>query len=144
LQGDFFLTAGIHAVFRGLKKNLTPQTGKLRSYPTKFKKGKDMNNNNNDIKVVTFDCDGVLFDTKDVNRMYYNKVLEYMGMPPLTPEQTDYAHIQTAHAVLRTFFKDEDSFNKADAFRTSMDYTPFVGHMKIEPFLKTLLKKRLR
>ncbi|MBW1615535.1 MAG: HAD family hydrolase [Deltaproteobacteria bacterium] len=96
---------------------------------------------NNNIKVVAFDCDGVLFDTKEVNRMYYNNVLKYMGIPPLTPEQLDYAHMQTAHAVLRTFFKDENSYNKADAFRTAMDYTPFVGYMKIEPFLKTLLKK---
>ena len=93
------------------------------------------------IKVVTFDCDGVLFDTKDVNRMYYNKVLKYMGMPPLTQEQTDYAHIQTANAVLRFFFKDEKSYNKAEAFRTSMDYTPFIKYMTIEPYLKTLLKK---
>ncbi|MBW1649804.1 MAG: HAD-IA family hydrolase [Deltaproteobacteria bacterium] len=95
----------------------------------------------NNIKVVTFDCDGVLFDTKDVNRMYYNKVLEYMGMPPLTGEQTDFAHIQTASAVLRFFFKDDKSYNKAEAFRTSMDYTPFVEYMKIEPYLKTLLNK---
>ena len=60
----------------------------------------------NDVKVVTFDCDGVLFDTKDVNRMYYNKVLEYMGKPPLTDEQTEFAHMQTAFAVIRSFFKD--------------------------------------
>jgi len=94
-----------------------------------------------DIKVVTFDCDGVLFDTKEVNRMYYNKVLEYMGMPSLSQKQTDFAHIQTAQNVLRFFFKDEDSYNKAESFRTSMDYTPFIKYMKIEPYLKTLLKK---
>jgi len=32
-------------------------------------------------------------------------------------------------------------YNKADAFRTSMDYTPFVKYMRIEPYLKILLKK---
>ncbi len=93
------------------------------------------------IKVVAFDCDGVLFDTKEVNRMYYDAVLKYMNKPSLSGEELEYAHMQTAENVLRFFFKDEKSYKEADKFRLSMDYGPFVGYMTIEPHLKPLLKK---
>jgi phosphoglycolate phosphatase len=92
-----------------------------------------------DIKVVAFDCDGVLFDTIEVNRMYYNLVLEYMKRPPLSETDLQYAHMQTAEKVLKYFFKDEDEYKRAEDFRANIDYSPLVDYMTIEPYLKRLL-----
>ena len=39
------------------------------------------------IKVVAFDCDGVMFDTTKANMSYYNEILEHFGQPTLTPDQ---------------------------------------------------------
>ena len=32
-------------------------------------------------KVIAFDCDGVLFDTAESNRTYYNAIRNQLGMP---------------------------------------------------------------
>ena len=38
------------------------------------------------IRGVVFDCDGVLFDSRDVNRHYYNHILGALGLEPMSPE----------------------------------------------------------
>lgn len=45
---------------------------------------------------VAFDCDGVLFDSKDANTQFYNAIVKRMGLPPLTSSQIDYCHSHTA------------------------------------------------
>jgi FMN phosphatase YigB (HAD superfamily) len=55
-----------------------------------------------ELKLVIFDCDGVMFDSKDANRKYYN--------------------------------------HKVNAYRQSVDYTPFLKFMRIEPDLKEFLR----
>ena len=34
----------------------------------------------NDVRVVIFDCDGVMFDSKDANTAYYNTILHHFDM----------------------------------------------------------------
>ncbi len=92
------------------------------------------------IKVVGFDCDGVMFDTKEVNKKYYDYILEYMKRPFLSERELDFAHMQTADNVLRHFFKKEEEYRRAEDFRSNIDYNIFIKYMKIEPCLKTLLK----
>ena len=48
---------------------------------------------------LVFDCDGVLFDTRDVNRFYYNHILEELGLAPMTPKKR-YAFMHTVDAAL--------------------------------------------
>ena len=60
-----------------------------------------------DVKVVAFDCDGVLFDTAQSNRAYYNAVLNHMGLPDLTAEQFAYVHMHTVDQSLSYLFKDQ-------------------------------------
>ena len=36
---------------------------------------------------VIFDCDGVMINSRAANDEFYNRVLAYFGLPPLTPEQ---------------------------------------------------------
>ncbi|WP_167590542.1 HAD family hydrolase [Oceanidesulfovibrio indonesiensis] len=48
------------------------------------------------IKGLIFDCDGVLLDTMESNRVYYNMILEKLGLEPMTPEQLAYVHSRTA------------------------------------------------
>ena len=48
-----------------------------------------------DVSVVAFDCYGVLFDTAQSNRAYYNEILNHFGRPSLTPEQFAYVHMHT-------------------------------------------------
>ena len=53
----------------------------------------------NKLKLVIFDCDGVMFDSKNANKQYYNHILEELGYPPMTAEELDFVHI---HNVMRS------------------------------------------
>ncbi|MBA3031118.1 MAG: HAD family hydrolase [Desulfobacteraceae bacterium] len=98
-------------------------------------------NRNKTIKVVAFDCDGVMFDTQNANTAYYSRILEAMGKPALTPEQFEYVHMHTVDSSLSFLFQDEVTLKKARDYRNQMGYLPFIGAMLEEPGLKPLLHK---
>ena len=95
-----------------------------------------------DIKVVAFDCDGVLFDTTKANKAYYNEVLLHFGRATMTPEQFVFAHMHTVDETYAFLFDgDEKILKAAHEYRNRMDYGKFIGYMEIEPYLKPLLTK---
>lgn len=49
---------------------------------------------------VIFDCDGVLIDSREANAEYYNRILEALGLPPLTAEQESYTYMATVDEAL--------------------------------------------
>jgi HAD superfamily hydrolase (TIGR01549 family) len=93
------------------------------------------------ISLIAFDCDGVLFDTARMNRMYYNTILNHLGMPDMTAEQFEYVHMHTVHESLAFLFGTNERLKKAEAFRQTMSYDPFLKEMQMEPYLIPLLKK---
>ena len=93
-----------------------------------------------DIKVVAFDCDGVMFDSGKANSAYYNHILKTFNKPEITPEQFEYAQMHTVDESLAFLFKDPESVRQAQAFRQKVNYLPFIKHMEIEPGLKPLLE----
>jgi HAD superfamily hydrolase (TIGR01509 family) len=93
-----------------------------------------------DVRVVAFDCDGVLFDTEQSNRAYYNEILNHFGKPKLTPEQFAYVHMHTLEDSLAYLFNDKKSLADAYAYREGMDYRK-LRLMRPEPALVPLLKK---
>lgn len=92
------------------------------------------------IKVVAFDCDGVMFETKKANTAYYNSILAHMGKPGMTPEQFEFVHMHTVQESLAYLF-DEKELDAAHAYRKNMTYEPFIKAMEMEPYLKPLLEK---
>ncbi|MES0446228.1 MAG: HAD family hydrolase [Desulfobacterales bacterium] len=93
------------------------------------------------IKVVAFDCDGVMFDTMKANMAYYNQILDHFGRPAMTTEQFAFSHMHTADQSIANLFNDMESFEAAQAYRKNMSYLPFLKYMVIEPYLKPLLEK---
>lgn len=92
------------------------------------------------IKVVAFDCDGVMFDTTQANKAYYNQILGHFGLPSMTPEQFAFSHMHTVDQSIATLFKDDKRIREAHAYRKKMSYLPFLEYMEIEPYLKPLLE----
>jgi len=93
------------------------------------------------IKVVAFDCDGVLFDTKKANMAYYNQVLNHFDLPAMTKEQFSFIHMHTVDQSLAYLFEDQTTLEAAQTFRKNISYIPFLKFMEIEPYLKPLLEK---
>ncbi len=93
------------------------------------------------LAAVILDCDGVMFDTTEVNRNYYNRILAEFGRPEMTDEQFRYAHMATADQAVAMLFPDSAERDRANAFRREMTYREFVGYMKEMPELKPLLRR---
>ena len=94
----------------------------------------------NHIRVVAFDCDGVMFDTEAANKSYYNQILQYMNKPDLTEDQFAFAHMHTADEAIDYLFEDKAEAARANAYRRQMPYLPFLHEMKMEPYLKPLIE----
>jgi HAD superfamily hydrolase (TIGR01549 family) len=95
----------------------------------------------NRIKVVAFDCDGVLFDSKEANTAYYNQILNRFGYPDMTPEQEVYAHMHAADQVMAYLFPDREILGRANTVRGEVGYLPFIQYMRMEPYLKEMLER---
>ena len=95
----------------------------------------------NTIKVLTFDCDGVLFDTEKANKAYYNNLLEYFGRPPMTPDQFSYAQMHTVDQAVAYLFPEPESAEAAHELRKKIGYDPYLKYMEMESDLIPLLKK---
>jgi HAD superfamily hydrolase (TIGR01509 family) len=91
-------------------------------------------------KAVIFDCDGVMFDTINVNRSFYNRILAHFDKPPMTPQQLAFSHQHTVYESLANLFDDEKMLEAAHDYRKTMDYNDLIKEMIIEPHLKPLLK----
>jgi phosphoglycolate phosphatase len=93
----------------------------------------------NTIKVVGFDCDGVLFDSSNANRSYYNHILRHCGLPAMTDRQFAYAHMHTVDQALAYLLDDPDTLAAAQHYRRQLSYQPFIRDMVVEPHLRDLL-----
>lgn len=94
----------------------------------------------NNIKVVIFDCDGVIFDSRLANASFYNAVLEHFGKPKLTDIQLRYVHMHTAEESIDFLFREDERLADAQRYRLSMDYAPFSKYMVLEPNLLEILR----
>ncbi|MBT7696943.1 MAG: HAD-IA family hydrolase [Desulfobacterales bacterium] len=95
----------------------------------------------NGIKAVVFDCDGVMFNTDDANKAYYNSILSHFKKPDMTLDEFNFAQMHTADESIAHLFKERESFKKAQEYRKKMSYFPFIKDMEMEPYLIPLLKK---
>ena len=95
----------------------------------------------NNVRVVAFDCDGVMFDTSDANKAYYNQILEHLGKPAMTTAQFVYTHMHTVDESLQHLLPEPSLLAAAISYRKKMSYLPFLQLMRLEPDLKPLLRK---
>jgi phosphoglycolate phosphatase len=93
----------------------------------------------NTFAAVIFDCDGVMFDSRQANINFYNHLLSHFGLPLLREEQVAYIHMATADESIRFVFTGTPYLEQALAYRFQLDYTPFIQDMVPEPGLKELL-----
>ncbi len=92
------------------------------------------------LKLVAFDCDGVLFDSRQANIAFYSAILERFGRPALTdPEAIDYVHSHSARESLAYLFREVSDLNEILAVVRTIDYQPFIPMMVEEPYLREFL-----
>jgi HAD superfamily hydrolase (TIGR01509 family) len=91
------------------------------------------------LKLVAFDCDGVLFDSLKANTAFYNAILAHFGYPAMSPEDVDYVHSHTVWESLAHIFPNHAEPEEILNFARSLDYRPFIPMMVEEPYLREFL-----
>ncbi len=102
---------------------------------------------NSQVSAIVFDCDGVIFDSRQANVNFYNHLLARFNLPPMADSDVSVVHMRTAEDSVRHIFKGTPHEEEAQAYRLAVDYTPFIRDMVMEPGLKellALLKRRHR
>jgi HAD superfamily hydrolase (TIGR01549 family) len=87
---------------------------------------------------IIFDCDGVLVDSRDANRMYYNLIREGIGMLPITPEEEDYVHMHAVTECLDRIIPAERR-EEAEVVRKNLHYDDIFPYIFLEDGLVELL-----
>ncbi len=91
------------------------------------------------IQVIIFDCDGVLFDSRKANQFFYNHLLAHFNRLPLTEKDLDYVHMHTVTESIDHLFKEDSIRTRVHTYRQTLDYTPFIQRMAMEPGLVAFL-----
>lgn len=91
------------------------------------------------IRVVIFDCDGVMFDSRAANVAYYNKILQHFQKPTLDEGDSDLIHMYTSEASVRYLFRHDLRLPEALEYRKRLSYHEFIPLMQMEPHLKEVL-----
>jgi phosphoglycolate phosphatase len=91
------------------------------------------------LKVVAFDCDGVLFDSRSSNISFYNHVLEHFNWPPMPADAIDYIHAHTVYESLAYLFPDHPHLDEIIQYCRSLDYMQFIPLMRREAHLVEFL-----
>ena len=93
-----------------------------------------------DLKLVVLDCDGVMFDSREANRAYYGHLREHFGRPSLTEDEVGFVHAHPAPESVPFIFRAwPQDLGRVDAYRATLDYTPFLRQMAMEPDLLEFL-----
>lgn len=91
------------------------------------------------LKLVGFDCDGVLFDSREANIAFYNDILAHFGLPPMVPATVDYVHSHTFRESVEYLFRESPRLEEALDFCRTIDYQRFIPMMVEEPHLRDFL-----
>jgi len=92
------------------------------------------------LKLVGFDCDGVLFDSREANIVFYNDILERFGFPPMAPGAVDYVHSHTYLESLEYLFRGSQVLEMVLDFCRTIDYQRFIPMMVEAPHLREFLR----
>lgn len=94
------------------------------------------------LKLIVFDCDGVMFDSKNANNAYYNHLLAHFNHPPMDEDELDFVHMHSVTAAVEHIFRHYPStgVEQVHAYRQECGYEPFLQFMKIEADLIDFLE----
>ncbi len=95
------------------------------------------------IRGIVFDCDGVLFESRQANLAYYNAILTHFDEPLV--EDSDHARAHLCHTAASTHvftqLLGEERASRALSLAAELDYRQFIQYMKPEPGMKEALSE---
>ena len=100
---------------------------------------------NSPVRCVIYDCDGVLFDSLENNKRFYNHLCAALGRAPIRDEELPFLHMHTVQEAVPFLFPGEPNLvKKAHEFILTVNPNDFVPYMKMEPNLLKALDRLKR
>jgi len=94
-------------------------------------------------RVIIYDCDGVLIDSRQSNEAFYNHILARFGLPAMDPQQLEVVHVSTSEQAIDYLFAGTPFRGEAQAYQRGVDNRPFITLLRLEPHVReTLIKLR--
>jgi HAD superfamily hydrolase (TIGR01509 family) len=90
-------------------------------------------------QVIIYDCDGVLIDSRESNRAFYNHILGRFGLPPLIDEQLEVVHVSTAQGAIDYLFQGQPALEEAQVYQRTINNDPFLALLKLTPHIREVL-----
>lgn len=92
------------------------------------------------VKLVIFDCDGVLFRSEAANIGFYNEVLRRVGEPPLDDHGEVAAHALASAQLFEKYYGDRPrTLSRIREVASTIDYAPFYPLMEPREHLRDVL-----
>jgi HAD superfamily hydrolase (TIGR01549 family) len=92
------------------------------------------------INTIVFDCDGVMFQTGELNRKYYNTLLEKLNLPEMDEDQFEFVKMHTADDSVKHLFDGRADKDLVEKERKKISYRDFVPFMEMTKDFMPLLK----
>jgi HAD superfamily hydrolase (TIGR01509 family) len=95
------------------------------------------------MKILVFDCDGVLFNSMQANIAYYNAILQHFNHPLIESaddDRVEICHIGSSPQVFAALF-GEDQVEAAEQVAQRIDYADFFPELIPEPYLYECLEE---
>ncbi len=93
------------------------------------------------IKLLVFDCDGVIFDSKLANIHFYNYILKRVERTPLTSKEIEFIHMHSVDECIEYLLRDfPEKLKFAKEIQKETSYQMFFKYIKPERGLKKFLK----
>ena len=92
-------------------------------------------------QVIIYDCDGVLIDSRESNRAFYNHILARFERPPLSEAQLEVVHVSTAQGAIDHIFQGHPGLTEAQAYQRTINNDPFLALLKLTPHIREVLAR---
>lgn len=95
------------------------------------------------LKLIVFDCDGVMFDSKQANVKYYNHLLHHFLQPLMSTDEEEHVHMSSVADSIDHIFRKAPHISREEIlqYQTEIGYDPFLPYMKMESDLVAFLEE---
>ena len=95
------------------------------------------------LKLIVFDCDGVMFDSKQANIHFYNHLLSHFSQPLMSKDAEEYVHMSSVADSINYIFQNAPHIDRDEIvqYHGQLGYDSFLQYMNMESDLVDFLEK---